>query len=216
MLFLHVLSIIIHSFYEFSATFVVRRMNKLETIKAKLKRGHIYRRTDLAKWSKAVDRHVQELVQEGTLKKVSPGVYYYPKKTAFGDAPADENTLIRAFLRDDRFLVTSPNIYNSLGVGTTQLYNQRVVYNHKRHGEFKLGNRSFSFRVKPHFPKKLTTEFLFVDLVNNLDSLAEEPQLVLEKVKGKLNTLNRDKLRKNVAEYGSAKAKRILGPLLEK
>lgn len=191
-------------------------MNKLETIKAKLKRGHVYRRTDLAKWSKAVDRHVQELVQEGTLKKVSPGVYYYPKKTAFGDAPADENTLIRAFLRDDRFLVTSPNIYNSLGVGTTQLYNQRVVYNHKRHGEFKLGNRSFSFRVKPHFPKKLTTEFLFVDLVNNLDSLAEEPQLVLEKVKNKLNTLNRDKLRKNVAEYGSAKAKRILEPLLEK
>ncbi len=190
-------------------------MNKLEAIKAKLKQGHVYRRADLAKWSTSVDRHVQELVKEGTLNKVSPGVYYYPKRTAFGDAPADENTLVRSFLKDDRFLVTSPNIYNSLGVGTTQLYNQRVVYNHKRHGEFKLGNRSFSFRVKPHFPKKLTTEFLIVDLVNNLDSLAEEPEMVLGKVKGKMNTLNRDKLRKNIAEYGSAKAKRILEPLLE-
>lgn len=89
-------------------------MNKLGSLKANLKRGHVYRRTDLAKWSNAVDRHIQQLLLEGTLKKVSPGVYYYPKQTAFGDAPPDENTLVRTFLKDDRFLITSPNVYNSL------------------------------------------------------------------------------------------------------
>jgi len=190
-------------------------MKKLSALKANLKRGNVYRRTDLAKWSKAVDRHVQELMLEGTLRKLSPGVYYYPKQSAFGDAPANENTLVRAFLKDDRFLITSPNVYNSLGVGTTQLYNKRIVYNHKRHGEFKLGNRSFSFRVKPHFPKKVTTEFLFVDLVNNLDTLAEEPQLVLEKVKDKMKGLNADKVKINLIKYGSVKTKRLLTPLLE-
>lgn len=189
-------------------------MDKLGALKSNLKRGRVYRRTELSKWSNAVDRHIHDLVHEGTLKKLSPGVYYYPKQTAFGEAPADENTLIRTFLKDDRFLVTSPNVYNSLEVGTTQLYNKRVVYNHKRHGEFKLGNRSFSFRVKPHFPKKITTEFLLVDLVNNLDTLAEEPQLVLEKVKDKLKTTDTVKLKKNLSEYGSAKAKRLLEPLL--
>jgi len=191
-------------------------MNKLAALKANLKRGHVYTRPDLAKWSKAVDRHVQQLLLEGTLKKLSPGVYYYPKQTAFGDAPVDENTLVKTFLKDDRFLITSPNVYNSLGIGTTQLYNKRVVYNHKRHGEFKLGNRSFSFHVKPHFPKKATTEFLFVDLVNNLDTLAEEPQLVLEKVKVKLKDLDTDKVKRNLIEYGSVKTKRLLAPLLEK
>ena len=46
---------------------------------------------------------------------------------------------MEAFLRDHRFLLTSPNAYNSLAFGTTQLYNQTVVYNHKRHGQFELG-----------------------------------------------------------------------------
>lgn len=51
--------------------------------------------------------------------------------------------------------------------------------------------------------------------MNNLDTLAEEPQLVLEKMKDKLETLDRVKLKKNLAEYGSAKAKRLLAPLFE-
>ena len=85
--------------------------------------------------------------------------------------------------RDDRFLLASPNAYNSLGVGTTQLYDKTVVYNHKRHGKFSLGGRTFDFRVKPSFPKRLSEEFLLVDLVNNLDQLAESKQEVLARVK---------------------------------
>ncbi|MEI9899953.1 MAG: hypothetical protein WDN31_07155 [Hyphomicrobium sp.] len=54
------------------------------------------------------------------------------------------------------FLLTAPNAYNSLGVGTTQLYDMTVVYNHKRHGAFTLGSRRFDFRVKPAFPKSLS------------------------------------------------------------
>lgn len=190
-------------------------MNKLEAIKSNLKRGEVYRRGDLAKLSKSVDRHLHELVAEGTLKKVAPGTYYYPKKTAFGDAPVDEETLVRQFLKDDRFLLTSPNVYNSLGVGTTQLYNQRVVYNHKRHGQFKLGNRQFDFKVKPHFPKKLTEEFLVVDLVNNINTLAEDAGQVMEKLKAKMRDMDFDKLKRNLAEYGSAKTKKMLMPVLE-
>jgi hypothetical protein len=190
-------------------------MSKLENLKANLKRGHVYRRADLTNWSKAVDRHLQELVLDGTLTKVSPGVYYYPKQTVFGNSPADDNTLVRTFLKDDSFLVTTPNAYNSLGVGTTQLYNKRVVYNHKRHGEFKLGNRSFVFHVKPRFPKKLTKEFLLVDLVNNLESLAEERDMILNKVEEKLKSVDHTKLRKNLDAYGSAKAKKIMYPMLE-
>jgi len=98
-------------------------MNKLEELKKHLKRGNVYRRTDLAKWSKSVDRHLQLLLEEGTLKKLSQGVYYFPKETTFGQTPPDEEVLVRSFLKDDRFLLTSPNAYNSLGVGTTQLYN---------------------------------------------------------------------------------------------
>src|ERR1035437_10702406 len=142
-------------------------MTKLDELKKHLKRGKVYRRIELAQWSKSVDRHLEALLEDGTLQKLSQGVYYFPKETSFGLTPPGEEVLVRSFLKDDRFLLTSQNAYNSLGVGTTQLYNQRIVYNHKRHGDFKLGNRKFSFRIKPHFPKKATPEFLLVDLVNN-------------------------------------------------
>jgi hypothetical protein len=174
----------------------------------------VYRRADLVKWSKSVDRHLEALLDEGMLQKLSQGLYYFPEETAFGTTPPEEEVLIREFLKDDRFLLTSLNAYNGLGVGTTQLYNQRTVYNHKRHGEFKLGNQKFSFRIKPHFPKKVTPEFLLVDLVNNLEMLAEDHKEVLKKVSLKAGTMDAKKLERSVMEYGSARAKKILGPLV--
>ncbi|PRY52722.1 hypothetical protein B0I27_105190 [Arcticibacter pallidicorallinus] len=189
-------------------------MNRLEELKKQLKRGRVYRRYDLVKWSKSVDRHLDALVEEDTLQKLSQGLYYYPKLSAFGKTPPEEDVLIRSFLKDDRFLLTSASSYNSLGVGT-QLYNERTVYNHKRHGEFKLGNRKFSFRMKPHFPSKVTKEFLLVDLVNNLETLAEDPTEVLKKIALKVRTMDTKKLKRYVSQYGNAKAKKILTPLLE-
>src|SRR5690606_33165644 len=129
-------------------------MSKLKELKKHLKRGCVYRRADFMQWSNSVDRHLAGLVDDGTLQKLSQGLYYYPKETAFGVAPPEEEVLVRGFLKDEEFLLTSPNAYNGLGVGTTQLYNKRVVYNHKRHGEFELGGRTFFFHVKPRFPKK--------------------------------------------------------------
>lgn len=187
---------------------------KLDELKKHLEQGKVYRRSDLTKWSKSVDRHLDLLLEEGTLQKLSQGLYYVPEKTVFGQIPPNEEIVIRSFLKDDRFLVTSPNAYNGLGVGTTQLYNQRTVYNHKRHGQFKLGNRQFDFRIKPHFPKKLTQEFLLVDLVNNLDSLAEDREAVLKNVFSKATNMEEEKLRYSVAEYGSSKTKKLLAPLL--
>ncbi len=189
-------------------------MAQSDELKKHLKKGRVYRREDLMKWSKSVDRHLDELTAEGTLEKLSQGLYYFPKETLFGKTPPDEAELVRGFLKDDRFLLTSPNSYHSLGVGTTQLYNQRVVYNHKRHGEFKLGNRKFNFKIKPHFPKKETEEFLLVDLVNNLETLAEDKSKVLKNVMVKVPQMNGKKLKDAVSAYGSVKSKNILLPLL--
>ncbi|MFE3872132.1 DUF6088 family protein [Flavobacterium sp. ZS1P70] len=189
-------------------------MNKLQELKKHLKRGKVYRRADLSKWSKSVDRHLDELVQEGTLQKLSQGLYYYPEVTVFGETPPEEEVLVRSFLKDKRFLVTSLNAYNTLGVGTTQLYNSKTVYNHKRHGDFNLGGMTFSFRVKPHFPLKVTAEFLLVDLLNNLDRLAEDPKEVVSKVRSKAKTMDVKKLKKSLQEYGSVKAKKLLEPVI--
>src|SRR6516165_7724229 len=102
-------------------------MTKLEALKRHLRPGQVYRRGDLSRWSNAVDRHLKQLVADGTLTKLSGGLYAYPKETDFGPAPADDRTLVKSFLKDDYFLLASPNAYNKLGVGTTQLYDKTVV-----------------------------------------------------------------------------------------
>jgi len=189
-------------------------MSQVNTLKKHLRPGQVYRRAELAQWSNAVDRHLATLVAEGSLQKVSPGVYFYPKLSVFGKMPPEESRLIQSFLKDDEFLVTTPNAYNALGVGTTQLYNKTTVYNHKRHGEFKLGNRTYEFQVKRRFPAMLSKEFLLVDLVNNLDDLAENPVEVLKNVGAKVPVMDHKKLSVAVKRYGNIKTKKILSPML--
>lgn len=188
-------------------------MRQLEILKKQLKPGEVYRRADLKKWSTAVDRHLQQLVKDGTLEKLSAGVYYMPKASVFGKAPAEERALITAFLKDDRFIILSPNDYNTLGVGTTQLYNTRRVYNYKRHGAFTLGNLNFNFVRKPFVPDKLTKEFLLVDLANNLKHLAEDQPALLENVKRKAKELNPVVLKQLVNNFGTVGTKHLFSSL---
>lgn len=189
-------------------------MTTLQELKRRLRPGQVYRRADLTKWSNAVDRHLKELLRDGTLTKLSGGLYYRPKPTAFGPVPADDNKLVESFLKDRRFLLVSPNAYNALGVGTTQLYNETVVYNHKRHGQFELGGRAFDFRMKPCFPTALSKEFLLVDLVNNLDRLAEDRKAVLDRVKAQAMASDRLRLERAVRDYGSVRTKKFFTQVL--
>jgi hypothetical protein len=184
-------------------------MTALTVVKSQLEPGHVYRRADLERWSNAVDRHVKQLVLEGTLKKLSGGLYLHPKTTSFGDAPAEGTMLVEAFLKDDRFLIASPNLFNGLGLGTTQLYNETVVYNHKRHGRFKLGKRVFRFVMKPHFPSTPTVEFLLVEVVNRLNQLAEDGPRVLAHVVERALLMDSAKLLAAVKAYGGARAKKF-------
>jgi hypothetical protein len=176
----------------------------------KLQAGRVYRREDLARLSTAVDRHLRELVATGKLKKLAQGLYHAPKQSSFGPLPPADEHVVGGFLRDKNFLVFSPSAYNTVGLGTTQLYNRTLVYNHKRHGVFRLGNRQFDFRMKPRFPKKLTPEFLYVDLLNNLDELAEDRDAVLRKARSKLPSFDSVHLQHAAGSFGSMATRKRL------
>lgn len=190
-------------------------MSALAELKRHLRPGQVYRRKDLARWSNAVDRHLRQLVDEGRLEKASAGVYMAPRKTKFGAAPAKSEKLVQSFLRDDRFLMVSPSAFNSLGVGTTQLHNVPVVYNRKRHGRFKLDGRFYDFRMRSSVPKRLSKEVLLVDLLHNLERLPEDQLAVLPLALAKAGEMDRSRLARAVKDFGSARAERLLAPVLE-
>lgn len=113
-----------------------------------------------------VDRNLKAMVKGGFLKKLQNGLYLCPKMTPFGEAMPDENELLKKFLNDDHFVVYGPSMFNSLGLGTTQLYDKRVVFNRKRHGEMELAGRKYYFYHLREAPKSLSKEFLLVEMFN--------------------------------------------------
>ena len=190
-------------------------MRALETLENHLKPGHLYRRADLEKHSNAVDRHLKQLQKNGVLKKLSGGLYHYPRQTKFGEAPPTDHELVKSFLKDDRFLLFSQNAYNSLGLGTTQLYNETLVYNHKRHGTYKVGGRTFKFVRKTHFPDKVTKEFLLIDLLNNENSLKEDAATI-NKAKELAREMSSHSLRSLLNELDWKHAKLVLNDIVSR
>lgn len=190
-------------------------MKTLEQVKHHLRPGQVYRRADFVEWSKSPDRHLAQLEVEGFVTKIRHGLYQCPKRSRFGSLPADPRKLVQTFLKDDNFLITSPNDYNTLELGMTQLYNVQVVYNHKRHGRFKLEGKTFDFRMKPRFPKTATKEFLLVDLVNNLGNLAEDRNAVIQRVWNKLPEMNAKRLRSALKRFGKVATQKLFREKLE-
>jgi hypothetical protein len=182
----------------------------MKALRQHIKPGQVYRRSDLEYYSSAIDRHLSMLTKDGSLLKLNQGIYYAPRSSKFGMVPPDDAVLVESFLKDSDFLLVKPNFFNALGLGFTQLYNTTWVYNHKRKGEFKLNGKTFEFKIKSSFPNKLTKEFLLVDLLNNLDELAENQNKALRNLPNKLSDFNGHELLRVTQQYGSGKTKQLL------
>tara|TARA_R110000782_G_scaffold269944_2_gene369079 strand:- start:20425 stop:20703 length:279 start_codon:yes stop_codon:yes gene_type:complete len=89
-----------------------------------------------------------------------------------------------------------------------------VVYNRKRHGRFKLDGRMYDFRMRPSVPRRLSKEVLLVDLLHNIDRLPEDKVAILPRALAKAGEMNSAQLARAVKEYGSARAERLLAPVL--
>ena len=116
--------------------------------------------------------------------------------------------MVSAFLNKDKFLLYSWNQYNSLGLSLTQLYNKLVVYNLKRRGQFKLGDKTYDFR-RPNrgFLDVLTPEFLLVDMMNNIEELSEDANLVKTQIKNNLYKFDVSKVNNYALSYGKVATK---------
>ena len=133
--------------------------------------------------------------------------------TKIGPLTASPKKIVRAFLNDEDFLLTSLDNYNPLGLGLTQLYNETIVYNRKRHGRFVLDGRRFSFRRPRNFPNTLSKEFLFVDVLNNRNELLEDTSRLETLLARQARDLDLKRLRYSANTYGKIATKKFLKAL---
>lgn len=75
---------------------------------------------------------------------------------------------MRSFLRGGPFVFTGTTYWNALGLGSTAVSPEVLVYNTKRSGLFELAGRRFHLR-RVSFPRTPTPEWYAVDLLENHD-----------------------------------------------
>jgi len=184
--------------------------------KPRLKRGRVYRTKEFARWGANPTRLAKRLVREGELVELRHGLFYRSERSRFGAVPPSDRELMRAFLDDGPFLFSGPGQWNTLGLGSTAVFADQLVYNAKRSGVFQFGSRRFVLR-RVRFPRDPSREWFAVDLLENrqlvgagLHELGEALAAAL--VSGRLCA---EELRRAAARYGTKRTQAVVSRALE-
>jgi hypothetical protein len=179
--------------------------------KAELEPGRVYRTGELARWSTNPTRYAHRLVRDAVLQPLAPGLYVHPKTSRFGAVPPATEELLRGFLQGGTYVITGPERWNALGLGTTAVLPVTLVYNTKRSGEFKLGGRRFLLR-RVAFPEHPSAEWFAIDLLEHADmagaSRSDLEAALASSVASR--RLGRDALREAASRYGTRATKKLV------
>ena len=176
-----------------------------------LEPGRVYRTRDLSPWSANAPRLAKRLVAEGELVPLAHGLFAHPRHGRFGPVPPADEELMRAFLGDTPFVVTGPARWNALGLGTTAVFADTLVYNTKRSGRFVLGGRPFLLR-RVAFPDPAPPEWFVVDLLEHASQAASSRADVGEALAHAIagGRFDRARLRAMAERYGTDETRRIV------
>lgn len=169
-----------------------------------LEPGRAYRTRELRRWSANPTRLARRLVREGKLHEAAHGLFYAPVESRFGQAPASDSEILRAFLGGERFVITGPPRWNALGLASTAMFAATLAYNTRRTGNFTFDGRRFMLR-RVLFPEEPPAEWFVVDLLQHHDmagtSLTDlEHSLTATLRAGRWRI---DRLREMAAKYGT-------------
>ena len=111
---------------------------KIEKKIDKMQDGTTFRYQELAiapEEYSAATKAIERLIKKGTISRASTGVFYKPKKTAFGSLKPKEEELLKPYLfeGDKRVAyITGTVLYNRMGLTTQVPKNIRVASRSKR------------------------------------------------------------------------------------
>jgi hypothetical protein len=169
-----------------------------------LEPGRAYRTRELSRWGANAPRLAKRLVHGGQLVRLAHGLFAHPEQGRFGAVPPTNEEIVRAFLNDTPFVFTGHDRWNALGLGTTALSTERIVYNLKRTGTFSFGGRRFRLR-RVGFPKTPPPEWFVVDLFEHAEQAGAsrgDLATALERAL-RADRFDRIRLREMSARYGT-------------
>lgn len=170
----------------------------------------------------AAAKAIERLIDKGIIKRVSTGIFYKPKKTAFGELKPSEEEVIKPYLFEKGkrvAYITGTALYNRMGL-TTQIPKSIKISSRTKRITVSIG----SIKATPvkSYVDVTDKNFYLLELLDALKDFKQIPDLDKESaikiITNRLQELNITEI-KQLITYSLAyppRARSMLGALLEK
>lgn len=197
---------------------------KVERKIEKLKEGTTFKYQqlgiDLTEYG-AATKAIERLIKKGAIRRVSTGVFYKPRQSAFGELRPREEELLKPYLFEGGkriAYITGVSLYNRMGL-TTQVTTTIKVASRIKRITTKIGNT----QVKPvkSYVDVTNNNYYLLEILDALKDFKSIPDLdtpsaitLLKNKIGKLSVEDRSPLIRYALQY-PPRVRSLLGAILE-
>lgn len=164
---------------------------------------------------------IERLIKKGIIKRVSPGQFFKPKKTIFGEILPNEEEILKPYLFKNwkRIgYITGTYLYNRLGL-TTQI--PQIIKIASREKEIKVNKANLKIKPAKSYVDVTSKNFQYLEILDVIKDFSKIPDLNIESgirillnLLQKLNQEEVERLVKYSLKY-PPRTRALLGALLE-
>ena len=164
---------------------------------------------------------IERLIKKGIIKRVSPGLFFKPKKTVFGELLPSDEEILKPYLFDNGkriAYITGTYLYNKLGL-TTQV--PQIIKIASRAKEIKVNKANIIIKPAKSYADVTNKNFQYLEILDTIKDFNKIPDLNIEKgINILLNILKKFKKEEieKVVKYSlkyPPRTRALLGALLE-
>jgi len=166
-------------------------------------------------------KSIERLIKKGTIKRISPGIFYKPKQTVFGELLPNEEEILKPYLYKDGIriaYITGVYLYNKLGL-TTQI--PQTIKIASREKEIKVNKLNLKIKPAKSYIDVTNKNYQYLEILDAIKDFKKIPDLNIENgIRVLLNILR--ELEKNeikkIIKYAlkyPPRTRALLGALLE-
>jgi len=164
---------------------------------------------------------LERLQKKGTIKKVSKGVFYIPRKTVFGELGPDSNGILERYLFEDGKRVayeTGFSLYNKLGLTTQMAFKLKIA---TKKNPIKIDQGSLQVRSVKSYVDITDQNYRLLGYLDALKDIKRIPDSSVVQAVKRMHFLINDlsaKEQKEMVKYAlyyPARTRAILGAILE-
>ena len=166
-------------------------------------------------------KSIERLIKKGKIKRISPGIFFKPKQTVFGELLPKEEEILKPYLYNNGrriAYITGVYLYNKLGL-TTQI--PQTIKLASREKEIKVNKPNLKIKPAKSYIEVSNKNYQYLEILDAIKNFKKIPDLNVKKgIKILLNILKelkKDEIKK-IIKYSlkyPPRTRALLGALLE-